>query len=298
MKLAPVILFVYDRKWHTEQTINALKKNLLSSKSDLFIYSDGPKTDKVSNEVQKVRKYLKTIRGFKTITIIEKKKNLGLANSIISGVTKIINKYGNAIVLEDDLVTSPYFLNFMNSALKYYQKDEKVWHISGWSYPITLKNNTDVYLCRIMNCWGWATWAKNWQYFEKNTNKLIKKFSVNDIKKFNLDGANNFWKQVLLNHERKIDTWAIFWYASIFENNGLCINPSKSFVRNIGFDGSGRHTFDLNYKDNISLNFKKKLNFNIKIKENKKDILKIKNYLYTFRKTNIFVKLINKIFFR
>ena len=297
MKLAPIILFVYNRKWHTEKTIKALKKNLLASKSDLFIYSDGPKTDKAFNEVQETREYLKSIRGFKTITIIEKKKNLGLAKSIIGGVTEIINKYGKAIILEDDLITSPYFLNFMNSALEHYKKVEKVWHISGWSYPISLKNKSDIYLSRTMNCWGWGTWANNWQFFQKNTEKFINKFSTDDIKRFNLDGATNiFWNQVLLNHKKKIDTWAIYWYASIFVNNGLCLNPSKSFVKNIGFDGSGNHTFDIYYKDNIILNKKKKINFNILIIEDDKILKKIKIY-FRLTKKNFFLKLLNKVIF-
>ncbi len=298
MKLAPIILFVYNRKLHTKKTVDALKKNLLANKSELFIYSDGPKKIENFEEVLKVRKYIKTINGFKKVKIIEQKKNLGLANSIISGVTEIINKYGKAIILEDDIITSPLFLKFMNSALKYFKNVNKIWHISGWSYPINLENDSDVYFSRVMHCWGWATWSNKWKYFEKNTNKLIKNFSKKDISKLNFDGYNNsFWKQVLLNKRNKINTWAIFWYATILKKNGLCLLPSKSFTKNIGFDGSGIHTFDLSYKDNISLNLKKKLNFNIKIMENKRNILKIKNYLYASQK-NIFLRLINKIFFR
>ena len=298
MQLAPIVLFVYNRKWHTKKTVNALKKNLLANKSELFIYSDGPKKIENFEEVQKVRQYIKTIKGFKKIKIIEKKKNLGLANSIILGVTEIINKYGKAIILEDDIVTSPLFLKFMNLALKHFKNKDRVWHISGWSYPINLKNNDDVYFSRVMHCWGWATWSNKWKHFEKNTDKLINKFSKNDISKLNLDGYNNtFWKQVLLNKKNKINTWAIFWYTTIFKKNGLCLHPCRSFTKNVGFDGSGSHTFDLNYKDNIFLNLKKKINFNIKIKENKKDILDIKNYLYASQK-NIFLRLITKIFFR
>ncbi len=284
MNLAPIILFVYNRKWHTKETINALKKNHLSSKSELFIYSDGPKNKKDLDKVNEVRQYLETIQGFKKVTIIKKEKNQGLATSIISGVTEIINKYGKVIVLEDDLVTSPYFLNFMNKALDYFEDNEKVWHISGWSIPIDLNNESDVYLYRVMNCWGWATWSKHWKYFEKNTSKLLDQFSTNDIKLFNLDGTyNNFWKQVVLNHKNKLETWAIFWYAVIFKNNGLCLNPCKSFVRNIGFDGSGNHTFDTNYDDNIKLNNKELINFDIEIKEDSLVINQIKNY---YKNTN------------
>lgn len=294
MKLAPIILFVYNRKWHTEKTIEALKKNYLAPNSELFIYSDGAKTSTSLNDVNNVRKYLKTIKGFKNVTIIEKEKNLGLANSIILGVTEVINKYGKVIVLEDDLITSSCFLNFMNNALEYFENEEKVWHISGWSIPINLINDNDIYVNRVMHCWGWATWSNKWQYFDKNTNKIINQFSPSDIKRFNLDGANNFWMQMVLNRKKKLDTWAIYWYVTIFKNNGLCINPTESFVRNIGFDGSGSHTFNATYKDNKILNKKKQINFDIVVEENIFIISQIKKY-YLNSKRNFLLKIYDRI---
>jgi GT2 family glycosyltransferase len=115
MKLAPITLFVYNRLDHTIDTVMALQKNDLSKESELFIFSDGPKNKDDEKKVLAVRKYIKSIKGFKKVTIFESKKNKGLANSIISGVTKIINKYGRIIVLEDDIVTSKYFLIFLVS---------------------------------------------------------------------------------------------------------------------------------------------------------------------------------------
>ena len=225
LNISPIVLFVYNRLWHTKQTIEALKKNELANESELFIYSDAPKNEDDQKQVENVREYLKTIDGFKKITIIERKENFGLAKSIISGVTEIVNKYGKIIVLEDDLVTSPHFLKFMNEALEFYSNKTKVWHISGWNYPIEYNKNIDTFLWRVMNCWGWGTWADRWKFFEKNIDKLVKTFSKEDIKRFNVDGYENFWNQVIENKEGKINTWAIFWYATIFKNNGLCLNP-------------------------------------------------------------------------
>jgi len=113
-----------------------------------------------------VRKYIHSINGFKKVTVVERDKNMGLADSIIDGVTTVVNQYGKLIVLEDDLVTSPYFLKFMNDALDFYQHEKKVWHISGWNYSITTNDLDDVFLWRLMNCWGWATWADKWQHYE------------------------------------------------------------------------------------------------------------------------------------
>ena len=293
-KLAPIVLFVYDRLWHTQETIKALQKNELASESELFIYADGAKNDKIIPQIKEVQNYIKTIDGFKKVTIVERQKNFGLAYSIVSGVTKTVNKFGKVIVLEDDIVTSPYFLKFMNDALTFYENEDKVWHISGWNYPIDLTSDNDVYLYRVMECWGWATWKNNWHYYEKNTKKLTKEFSKNDIRRFNLDGTYNAWLQVKLNKYRYMNTWAIYWYAAIFKKNGLCVSPIKSFVKNIGLDGSGQNCKDSSYKDNEILNSKRNITFIIDMCEDNDIVKQIKPYLKTVNK-GVVVKIINKL---
>lgn len=294
MKLAPTVLFVYNRPWHTKQTVEALQKNDLAKESELFIYSDAPKNKNATEKVKEVREYIRSINGFKKITIIEREKNWGLANNIIDGVTSIVSRYGKIIVLEDDIVTSPYFLKFMNDALESCDNQKRVWHISGWNYPIKIDGIYDVFLWRVMNCWGWATWADRWEYFEKDIDKLIGEFSQEDIKRFNLDGSENFWGQILANKKGKINTWAIYWYATIFKKNGLCLDPTQTFVENIGFDGSGRHCRGTGYKDNKILSTKKQVKFEIELKENKKVVDKIKEY-YKSKKKPFAVKAINKL---
>jgi hypothetical protein len=164
---APIILFVYNRPWHTKQTVEALQKNELAKDSELFIYSDAPRDASAEQAVQEVREYIRNIDGFKNITIVERDENWGLAKSIIDGVTKIVNEYGKVIVLEDDHVTSKYFLNYMNDALEFYKDTKEVWHISGWNYPLGgIFSSKKTFLWRVMNCWGWATWADRWQHFE------------------------------------------------------------------------------------------------------------------------------------
>jgi hypothetical protein len=293
LDLAPIVLFVYNRPDHTKQTVEALQKNELAIDSELFIYSDAAKNENAEQKVNEVRQYIKNINGFKRVTIIEREKNWGLANSIIDGVTKIVNEYGKIIVLEDDLVTSPYFLKFMNEALEFYKDKDKVWHISGWNYQIDTKGLDDVFFWRLMNCWGWATWADRWKHYEKNIDKFINKFSKNDIYKFNIDGVENAWKQVVLNKEKKINTWAIFWYVTIFKQNGLCLNPSHTFVKNIGNDDSGTHcgktdlfTSNLSVSQNIKLIQE--------ISENELAIKRLKIF-YKSSKKSFFERLLNKV---
>jgi hypothetical protein len=197
------------------------------------------------------------------------------------------------IVLEDDLITSRYFLKFMNSALEFYKNENRVWHVSGWNYPIDKDNLDDVFLLRLMNCWGWATWADRWRYFEKDADKLVQEFKSKDIKRFNIDNSQNYFQQIILNKENKIDTWAVFWYASIFKKGALCLNPTQTFVKNIGLDGSGVHCQkDQQYIDKLS--DKSLIDFNIKIEENSIALDKIKLF-YKSKKKSFLIRVINKL---
>lgn len=292
-ELAPIVLFVYNRPDHTLKTLQALQQNSLASDSELFIYADAAKSDSAKNQVNEVKELISKVSGFKKVTVIQQEINIGLAASIIGGVTEIVNKYGKVIVLEDDLVTSPYFLTFMNDALNFYSNIKDVWHVGGWNYPIETKELGDTFLWRTMNCWGWATWSDRWEYFEKNTDKLIESFNTNDIHSFNLEGYENFWGQVLANKDGTINTWAIYWYASIFKHNGLCVNPAERFVENIGMDGSGVHCGpNTSYFANLSS--KRNIKFEEKIEENRIALKRIQLFYKKIKKPFI-VKVVNKI---
>ena len=159
----------------------------------------------------------------------------------------------------------------MNDALDFYQENNTVWHISGWNYPINQDKIEDVFLWRLMNCWGWATWKKEWSFFEKDPYFLIKNFKKTDIHKFNLDGAENFWNQVLQNKKGEINSWAVFWYATIFNKNKLCLNPRISLTQNIGIGKNSTNTskvcriFETRLKKEkiIKFDFPKKLKENL-----------------------------------
>lgn len=239
--MVPIVLFVYNRPWHARQTIEALQKNTLAKESELFIYSDGPKNEKAEAKVRQVRDYIKTIEGFQKVTIVEREKNFGLAANTTDGVTSIINNHGRVIVLEDDLITSPYFLTFMNEALDFYENEEKVMHISGYMFPIDTEGLPEAAFHRATCSWGWGTWKRAWSLFEYDVEKIMKSFTPQMIKSFNLNGYYNFWSQIVGNKKNLIKTWAIFWYATVFLNGGLTLYPITSMVRNIGMDSSGEH---------------------------------------------------------
>jgi hypothetical protein len=241
LNLAPITLFVYNRPWHTRQTIEALQKNELAEDSELFIFSDGPKNEAAEEDVREVRGYIRTVSGFKNISIIERAKNWGLAASIIDGVTKVLNEYGRVIVLEDDLVTSPYFLRFMNEALILYQHEEKVISIHGYIYSVKGELPQTFFL-KDPGCWGWATWKRGWDIFQSDGQKLLNELREKKLtKQFDYNGAYPYTKMLEDQIYGKNNSWAVRWYAATFLKDKLTLYPGSSLVQHIGNDGTGTH---------------------------------------------------------
>lgn len=238
---APVCLFVYSRVGHTQKTIEALLANEEANETDLIIFSDGAKGLDDASDVGHVRDYLGTIQGFQSITIHSSNANLGLARSIIDGVGKVLASFDKVIVLEDDMVTSPYFLKYMNEALCRFSDDERIISIHGYVYPVRDKLPNAFFL-RGSDCWGWATWRRGWDLFNPDGRELFASLkSKGLLRKFDFDGAYPYSKMLKDQIKGKNDSWAIRWYASAFLLNKLTLYPGKSLINNIGNDSSGTH---------------------------------------------------------
>jgi hypothetical protein len=244
--LAPVVLFVYNRPDHTLKTLAALTKNILALQTDIIIYADGPKHDKDIQNVSKVYEIIDNVRGFASIKIIKRDQNYGLAKSIILGVSEVIERYGKVIVLEDDLVTTPRFLEYMNAALEFYKEDPKAFSIGAYQFPsktmsIPFGYPFDTYSSYRCCSWGWATWKDRWQginwemdYFEEFINSPEKKAL------FDRSGPD-MTQMLKQQFEGKIDSWAIRFCYAHFIKDARCIYPVKSLVQNIGLDNTGVH---------------------------------------------------------
>lgn len=241
MKLAPITIFVYNRPWHIWKTIEALQKNVLANKSELFIFSDGPKDDDDKKKVEEVRRYIRTISGFKKVSIVERKTNYGLAKSIIDGVTDIVNEYGNVIVLEDDLITSNGFLKFMNKSLKLYKNNNRIGMVSGYVFPLKAYPQKPFFL-RGGNCWGWATWKRAWSLFETNSEIILSYILKNNLsEEFDYQGYAGYITALKKLRKGPRTSWAILWYGTQFMNLLFAYHPNYSLIQNMGFDGSGEH---------------------------------------------------------
>lgn len=289
--LAPILIFTYNRPQHTRRMLQALESADLAKDSDVYIYSDGAKNANSIEAVNKVRAIIAEPWQFNNIKIIERERNLGLAQNVISGVTEVIAKYGKVIVLEDDLQISKVGLRYFNDALDVYEKDEKVMEISGYMYPVKdAEKLPETFFFRVANSWGWATWERAWKKYNPNIDELIADFDKEKIKRFSIDHTENFWKQVKEYKAGKINSWAIRWYLTLFNNNGLALYPRQSMIQNMGTDGSGTHS-DADTMYHVELATQAATYFPQEIEENK-DAYEAIKYFYKNRKGSLLARAI------
>lgn len=289
---APVCLFTYNRLYETRQTVEALRENYLARQTELFLFSDGPKNEQNRYKVVLLREYLKTITGFKSVEIIESSENKGLANSIIYGVSQVLDKYEKVIVLEDDLLTTPNFLNFMNDGLGFYQQDQKIQSISA--YSLSLKDKTkDVYFQTRPGSWGWATWKNRWnpEIFNKEAIKSIVIVNHEILNQFKQKCGNDISKMLIDNILNKNDSWYVRWAFDHFLKNTYTVFPAYSYVQNIGFAREGTHCKGINtYKSELVQENKQSNDF---INFQVPDQQVIRQFLYYFTKRHKIITRLN-----
>lgn len=288
--LAPIVLFTYNRLDHTSQTIKHLENNVLATNSDLIVFSDASQKKKDEKSVQAVRDYLKSVKGFKSCTIIERKDNFGLAKNIIEGVTEIINKFGKVIVLEDDLLTSKNFLCYMNKSLDYYKDRQDIFSISGYTgnLPFLPLRNNDTYLSYRPSSWGWGTWKDQWDNIDwdvEDFDDFIQ--NKKEVKKFNRGGID--MARMLKSYMKgKNNSWAIRWSYAMYKQDKYCIYPKVSKVQNIGFGEGATHCSGVNiYKTTLDETSECNFNFTDEIIPN---VQIAKEFKYQFSYRNKLIK--------
>jgi len=263
---SPIAIFTYNRSNHLQKLLYSLSKNEEIKYSDVYFFVDVDINSKADEEVIKL---INKNWNVKSLTLSVNEENYGVRKNIVNGINEVLSHHSSIIVLEEDLEVSEYFLNFMNRGINFYKDDPKVWQISGYSLDTLLNIKNKAYVSSQLDCWGWATWADRWNKFEKNFENKIKKLGDESINKFNLDKFNKLnYRQLELNEENVINTWAIFWYQDMFLNNAKTIAPINSLVKNNGFDGSGVHKSSSNFYNIKNLNNNKVTKFPNKINTN------------------------------
>lgn len=236
---APILLFVYNRPEHTMRGIQSLQRNALAKQSDLYIYSDAPRGEADRTSVEEVRRLVAQVEGFKSVTVVERAENWGLARNIIDGVTTMTERYGRVIVLEDDLVLAPHFLQFMNDALETYKDEPRVGHIQACDFTKDA-SLPPTFLIQWTGSWGWATWQRAWRHFQPDGRLLLQALKSRHLtRRFDFNGTYGFTRMLRRQVEGKNNSWAIRWNATLMLEDMLSLNVGRSLVQNEGFDGTG-----------------------------------------------------------
>ncbi len=254
MELAPVILFCFNRPKHTAATLDALKSCHFASETSLYVFSDGARNDEEASLVNEVRSVLHEVTGFKSVSICERNENMGLAKSIITGVTEVIQKHGKVIVLEDDLICAESFLENQNKMLDYFENHPQIFSTSGYCPPITYPTDftDDLYLFPRTSSYGWGTWRDRWESTDWSMdgfNGFIQ--SKEKRRQFNQGGID---LTPMLLHQKigKIDSWSIRFSFAASTQHRLCVYPRESMLQHIGADGSGTHSTAATYYGHTS----------------------------------------------
>jgi len=242
--MIPVVLFVYRRPAHTQRVLSALRKNNIDL---LYVFSDAGTGPKDNILVEKTRELINKIDWVEKIGFFHN-EHKGLASSVIEGISNVLHSFDKVVVLEDDCIPAPGFYAYMRQCLLYYEKVEQVSCVSAFLHPLNKTvfedYNYDVFFWKRFWSWGWGTWRRAWQNFDPDLKSLVEK-----AKKSGLD-TSVFGRDVsLVKIEKemgKIDSWAMPFFLSMVLNNTFSVYPVKSYIQNIGFDGSGTHCFSSN----------------------------------------------------
>jgi hypothetical protein len=241
VNLAPIVLFAYRRADHTSRTLAALAANPEARGSDLYVFADGAKGERDREAVEATRALFSRDWGFKSLRVVSRERNWGLARNVVDGVSSVLAERGRVIILEDDIEVSPAFLEYLNRGLELYAEDPRVASIHGYVYPHA-ERLPETFFLRGADCWGWATWERAWRFYEADAGLLESRLrSCPWGKEFDFDASYPYRRMLREAGAGRVDSWAVRWYASAFLAGMDTLYPGASLARNIGHDGSGTH---------------------------------------------------------
>lgn len=241
MSCAPVALFGYKRPEHLARAVASLRANPEAAQSGLFVFCDGTKHAREQPAIDAVRRIARGIKGFRSLSVIEQERNIGLAGSVIAGVTRVLEEHERVIVVEDDLVVSPFFLQFMNEALACYAAEPRVATVHAYIFPVR-RPLPETFFLKGAECWGWATWRRAWRTFNDDAAGLLREIRSRGLEReFDMDGAYGYTAMLEAQLRGEVDSWSIRFRASCYLAGMLTLYPGRSLVQNRGLDASGTH---------------------------------------------------------
>ena len=244
------MLFVFRRPVHTARVLESLALNAELEHSELIVFCEGARNDREREAVAATRRLVREHARAGSVRIIERDQNLGCAASILAGINDVLATHDRIIVLEDDLVVSRFFLEYMNAALNRYAEDPSVLHVSGYMFPNDFAKSDTALVLPLTSSWGWGTWSRAWPNFD-TTLKALPWLDASALRRFRFDVLGAFpYRAMLTQYQRgEIDAWDIRWYLGCFRASGKAIFPGRSLVANIGFDDTGTHATDQTFTE-------------------------------------------------
>lgn len=247
---APVAVFAYNRPQHTARALEALARCHRLDECSFHFYLDGPKTPENSSAVADTLHVLESWQPTFNAHLVVRSINLGLASSIVGGVSALLANYGRVIVLEDDLIVEPDFLHYMIECLDRYSAEPAVMQVAALTLQPPSDCPSDIFLLPVTSTWGWGTWARAWTHFSWTPADLEKQQSDPAWQnRFNINGTFAGNEMLADRLAGKNSSWGILWWYAVSRLNGLVAYPRQSLVRNTGFDGSGTHCGTSNLYD-------------------------------------------------
>jgi hypothetical protein len=253
--LAPLAIFAYRRPDKLKTLLDSVQKCYEAHLSTVYIFLDYSKTGADDDVFKRMLNLINNLKGFRKVEIKIREEHYGLSRNIVSGINEVLANHNKIIVLEDDLIVSNRFLEYHNYALEKYLTNLNVFHISGHCDSLHRQIQQPYFFTRKMDCWGWSTWTDRWDKYSKDPEHLLHNSSPEFIREFDFDNTYKLWNQVEQNSIGEIDTWAVFWQATINRNLGVCLSPNKPFAINRGLDGTGEHGVWSNEKERLNSRF-------------------------------------------
>lgn len=241
----PVAVFLYNRPNHANQALESLSHCRRLDECSVRIYCDGPKKAEDLEQVTAVRRVAREWASRLGAEVIERDANIGLARSIVSGVDELCNSHGRVIVIEDDFLLNPSFLDYMLMALERYANNSNIYQVSAYMFQVRHSSKYDAFFLPLTTTWGWATWSRAWKIFDWNATDAHDLLRDTEVRRrFNLDNAYPYAEMLEEKLKGQNDSWGILFWWAVFKAGGLVLHPKKSLVWNGGFDESGTHCGD------------------------------------------------------
>ena len=243
-KCAPLLISVYNRFEHLKRCIEALKRNRLAPETDLYVVSDAAYREEDRQVIAEIRNYLKELVGFKTIICLFWDVNKGSHASTMDAIKVLFEKYDCFIRVEDDIIVSTDFLDYMNAGLSYYKDDPNVYAICGYKAPFCIPKNYefDVWFYPAFSPWGYPVWKHKFNEIDRSDWDRYSELKK-DKSKYKAFKKIGFYIVGILKDDSagKIVAGDLRVYYHMFQNNMYSVFPVVSKTQNWGFDGTGEH---------------------------------------------------------